>query len=167
MAVGGRSAPTKAILPAFRPQGRGKHIHYITGVIQVENVVKTIVAVAGAVTSYLFGGWSALLNILLTFVVADYITGVTAAAKEGRLNSEVGAWGIVRKVGIFAIVALAHLVDTALGDAHLFRDASIFFFLANELLSVIENLGRVGVPTPPVIQRAVEVLRGKSEGEAK
>ena len=133
----------------------------------MENVVKTIVAVAGAVTSYLFGGWSALLNILLTFVVADYITGVTAAAKEGRLNSEVGAWGIVRKVGIFAIVALAHLVDTALGDAHLFRDASIFFFLANELLSVIENLGRVGVPIPPVIQRAVEVLRGKSEGEAK
>jgi len=133
----------------------------------VENVVKTIVAVAGAVTSYLFGGWSALLNILLTFVVADYVTGVTAAAKEGRLNSEVGAWGIVRKVGIFAIVALAHLVDTALGDAHLFRDASIFFFLANELLSVIENLGRVGVPIPPVIQRAVEVLRGKSEGEAK
>ena len=133
----------------------------------MENVVKTIVAVAGAVTSYLFGGWSALLNILLTFVVADYVTGVTAAAKEGRLNSEVGAWGIVRKVGIFAIVALAHLVDTALGDAHLFRDASIFFFLANELLSVIENLGRVGVPIPPVIQRAVEVLRGKSEGEAK
>ena len=133
----------------------------------MENVVKTIVAVAGAVTSYLFGGWSALLNILLTFVVADYLTGVTAAAKEGRLNSEVGAWGIVRKVGIFAIVALAHLVDTALGDAHLFRDASIFFFLANELLSVIENLGRVGVPIPPVIQRAVEVLRGKSEGEAK
>lgn len=127
----------------------------------MENLFKSAVAIGGAAASYFFGGWSALLNILLTFVVADYLTGVTAAAKEGRLNSEVGAWGIVRKVGIFAVVALAHLVDTALGDAHLFRDAAIFFFLANELLSVIENAGRIGVPIPPVLQRAVEVLRGK------
>jgi len=130
----------------------------------VENVVKTIVAVAGAAASYLFGGWSSLLSILLTFVVLDYITGFAAAAKEGKLNSEVGMWGIAKKVGIFAIVAAAHLVDRALGDAHLFRDAAIFFFLANELLSVIENAGRIGVPIPPMLQRAVEVLRNKGGG---
>lgn len=131
----------------------------------MENWFKPVVAVSGAAVSYLFGGWSSLLTILLTFVVFDYVTGFAAAAKEGRLNSEVGAWGIAKKVGIFAIVAVAHLVDTALGDAHLFRDAAIFFFLANELLSVIENAGRIGVPIPPVLQRAVEILRGK--GEAK
>ena len=130
----------------------------------MENVVKTIVAVAGAAASYLFGGWSSLLSILLTFVVLDYITGFAAAAKEGKLNSEVGMWGIAKKVGIFAIVAAAHLVDRALGDAHLFRDAAIFFFLANELLSVIENAGRIGVPIPPMLQRAVEVLRNKGGG---
>ena len=133
----------------------------------MENVTKTIVAVGGAAASYLFGGWSSLLNILLVFVVLDYVTGFAAAAKEGKLNSGVGAWGIAKKVGTFVIVAVAHLVDTALGDAHLFRDAAIFFFLANELLSVIENTGRIGVPIPPVLQRAVEVLRGKSEGDAK
>lgn len=104
-----------------------------------------------------------MLSILLTFVVLDYITGFLAAAKEGRLNSEVGAWGIAKKVGTFVIIAVAHLVDTALGDAHLFRDAAIFFFLANELLSVIENTGRIGVPIPPVLQQAVEVLRGKGD----
>lgn len=131
----------------------------------MENIYKTIFAVGGAAASYLFGGWSSLLNILLTFVVIDYITGFAAAAKEGKLNSEVGMWGIAKKVGIFAVVAVAHLVDRALGDAHLFRDAAIFFFLANELLSVIENAGRIGVPIPPVLQRAVEILRGK--GEAK
>ena len=108
-----------------------------------------------------------MLSILLTFVVLDYITGVVAAGKEGKLSSEVGLWGIPKKVAIFAIVAVAHLVDTALGDAHLFRDAAIFFYLANELLSITENLGRIGVPIPGAIQRAVEVLRGKSEGEAK
>jgi len=127
----------------------------------MENIFKTIAAVGGAAASYLYGGWSHLLTILLTFVVLDYITGVAAAAKEGKLNSEVGAWGIVRKVGIFVIVAVAHLVDRALGDAHLFRDAAIFFYLANELLSMIENTGRLGAPIPPALQRAVEVLRGK------
>ena len=129
----------------------------------MENLIKTGIAVGGAAASYLFGGWSHLLTILLTFVVLDYITGVAAAAKEGKLNSEVGAWGIVRKVGIFVIVAIAHLVDRALGDAHLFRDAAIFFYLANELLSMIENTGRLGAPIPPALQRAVEVLRGKGD----
>ena len=131
----------------------------------MENWIKTLVAVGGAAASYLFGGWSALLSILLTFVVLDYITGFLAAAKEGKLSSEVGLWGIARKVAIFAVVAVAHLVDSALGDAHLFRDAAVFFYLANELLSITENLGRVGAPIPPAVQRAVEILRGKSEGD--
>jgi phage-related holin len=58
---------------------------------------------------------------------------------------------------------VAHLVDSALGDAHLFRDAAVFFYLANELLSITENLGRIGAPIPPAVQRAVEILRGKGE----
>lgn len=92
----------------------------------MENWFKPVVAVSGAAASYLFGGWSALLSILLTFVVLDYVSGVAAAAKEGRLRSDVGLWGIARKVAIFAVVAVAHLVDSALGDAHLFRDAAVF-----------------------------------------
>src|SRR5690606_40680082 len=67
---------------------------------------------------------------------------LAAAAKEGKLKSEVGAWGIAKKVGTFVIVAVAHLVDTALGDAHLFRDAAIFFFLANELRSEERRVGK-------------------------
>src|SRR5690606_25922839 len=129
----------------------------------MEGTFKTIIAIGGAAASFLFGGWSSLLTILLVFVVFDYITGVLAAGKEGKLNSEVGLWGIPKKVAIFAIVAVAHLVDSALGDAHLFRDAAIFFYLANELLSIIENIGRMGVPIPGAIQRAVEVLRGKGD----
>jgi len=131
----------------------------------MENLFKTIVAVGGAAASFLFGGWSALLNILLVCVVLDYVSGVLAAGKEGKLSSEVGLWGIPKKVAIFAVVAIAHLVDTALGDAHLFRDAAIFFYLANEILSITENLGRLGVPIPTVIQKAVEVLRQKSGDE--
>lgn len=131
----------------------------------MENIFKAIVAAGGAAASFLFGGWSSLLTILLVFVIFDYVTGVFAAGKEGKLNSEVGLWGIPKKVAIFGVVAVAHLVDTALGDAHLFRDAAIFFYLANELLSITENLGRIGVPIPPKIQQAVEVLRGKAESK--
>jgi len=133
----------------------------------MDNIFKSIVAIGGAAASYFFGGWSSLLSILLTFVVLDYLSGVAAAAKEGRLRSDVGLWGIPKKVAIFAVVAVAHLVDTALGDAHLFRDAAVFFYLANELLSITENLGRMGAPIPPAVRQAVEILRGKSEASGK
>lgn len=129
----------------------------------MENIFKSAVAVGGAAASYLFGGWSPLLAVLLTFVAIDYVSGVVAAGAEGRLKSKVGMIGIARKVFIFAMVAVAHLVDTALGDQHVLRDATIFFYLANELLSIIENAGRVGLPVPAPIQKAVEVLKGKGD----
>lgn len=132
----------------------------------MENTLKFIVAVGGSAASFLFGGWSSLLSILLAFVVIDYLTGIGAAFKEGTLNSTIGYWGIAKKVSIFTIVAVAHLVDTALGDSHLFRDAVVFFYLANELLSLIENAGRIGAPIPPMLTKAVEVLKGKS-GDSK
>lgn len=129
--------------------------------MKYENIFKTITAFGGALASYLFGGWSALLGVLLAFVIFDYITGVIAAGIEGKLSSNVGLKGIAKKVAIFVIVAVANLVDRALGNAHIFRDATIFFYLANELLSIIENVGRSGVPIPEVIKKAVAVLQGK------
>ncbi|MGF7429576.1 phage holin family protein [Thermoanaerobacterium thermosaccharolyticum] len=129
--------------------------------MKYENIFKTITAFGGALASYLFGGWSALLGILLAFVIFDYVTGVIAAGIEGKLSSNVGLKGIAKKVAIFVIVAVANLVDRALGNAHIFRDATIFFYLANELLSIIENVGRSGVPIPEVIKKAVAVLQGK------
>jgi toxin secretion/phage lysis holin len=128
----------------------------------MEALAKITIAAGGAVVSYLFGGWSIMLSILLTFVIIDYCTGLAAAAKEGKLRSDVGLWGIAKKVMIFGIVTVAHLIDTALGEAHLFRDTAIFFYLSNELLSLIENAGRIGAPIPPALQRAVEVLKSKS-----
>lgn len=135
--------------------------------MQAYDWFRPVVAAVGAALSYLFGGWNALLGVLLAFVVADYVTGVMAAAVDGRLNSAVGMRGIAKKVLIFLIVALAHLADTVLGDNSMIRDAAIFWYLANELLSIVENAGRIGVPIPPAISRAVEILRGKGEAEVK
>lgn len=123
---------------------------------------KIVVALGGGAASYLFGGWSSLLSILLAFVVIDYITGFVAAGIEGKLASDVGLRGIAKKVFIFVMVAVANLADQAVGT-QIIRDAAIFFYLANELLSIIENSGRIGLPVPPIITQAVEILKGKSE----
>ncbi|RJG26719.1 holin family protein [Paenibacillus thiaminolyticus] len=128
---------------------------------RLDLVLKTAFATSGGIASFLFGGWPALLNVLIVVVAVDYVTGVMAAGAEGKLKSSIGLIGIARKVFIFMVVAVAHQVDSVLGDQHLLRDAAIFFYLANELLSIIENGGRLGMPLPPVIKQAVEVLRGK------
>ncbi|GAA0491408.1 holin family protein [Salinibacillus aidingensis] len=130
----------------------------------MENFFKTIVAVGGAAASFLFGGWSSLLSILLAFVFIDYVSGFIAAGVDGKLNSHVGWIGIAKKVAIFFIVAVAHMVDVALGgDTHMVRDAAIFFYLANEVLSITENVGRIGIPIPNKLLDTVEVLRGKGD----
>src|SRR4051812_31852438 len=118
----------------------------------METTFKLIVAIGGAAASFLWGGWSTALQTLLLFVALDYLTGVAAAFKEGRLASHIGFQGITMKVGIFAIVAVAHQVDAMLGDGHIFRDGTVMFYIANEALSIIENAGRMGLPIPPKIQ---------------
>lgn len=74
--------------------------------------------------------------------------------------------GIARKVFIFAMVAVGHLVDGILGDGHLFRDTVAFFYIANELLSITENGGKLGAPIPSVIKQAIEVLEGKGGNDS-
>lgn len=127
----------------------------------LETVVKWILALGSGAASYLFGGWSGLMGVLLVFIILDYVTGVAAAGASGQLKSKIGMIGIARKVFIFAMVAVGHLVDGILGDGHLFRDTVAYFYIANELLSLIENGGKLGAPIPPVIQQAIEVLKGK------
>lgn len=132
----------------------------------MEGLFKGTAAVVGAIITYLFGGWSALLGILLVFVILDYISGVAASAKEGKLSSSVGLWGIGKKVSIFAIVAIAYLVDCALNTGTVTRDAAIWFYLANELISILENAGRLDVPLPPMLEKTIAVLKSKGDGGA-
>jgi len=130
--------------------------------INTGEMFKLCIAGGGSCITYLFGGWSQLLQVLLFFVIVDYISGVIASGIEGKLSSAVGRKGIAKKVFIFVIVAIAHMVDVCLGDGNLFRDAAIFFYLANEMLSIIENAGRVGLPVPEMLQKAVEIFKSES-----
>lgn len=126
-----------------------------------ENIYKIGATMIGAIVGYLWGGWSTLLGVLLAFVIIDYVTGLLAAGSKGKLSSAIGFEGIARKVVIFLLVSVAHLIDVSLGGNNdIFRDATIFFYIANELISIIENAGRAGLPVPEKLANAVEVLRG-------
>ncbi|WNB90800.1 phage holin family protein [Bacillus sp. NEB1478] len=120
----------------------------------------------GAISSYLFGTSSLLFKTLVLFVVLDYLTGMASSAYEGKLNSKIGFKGILKKVMIFAIVAIAHSLDQLTGG-NIIKTATIFFYLSNELLSMIENAGRLNVPIPPFIKNAVSLLRQKSGNQNK
>lgn len=133
----------------------------------MEQLFKTITAVAGGAASYLWGGWSAILQALLLFVAVDYFTGIMAAGKQGKLSSQVGFWGIFSKVSIFLVVAVAHMVDQVLGDGHMFRDSAITFYLCNEGLSILENAGKLNAPIPDFLKRAIEALKGDKEKGVK
>lgn len=129
----------------------------------MENILKVIVAASGATLSYLFGEWSALISVLVAFIVIDYLTGVLAAYYNRQLSSQIGFKGIVKKVMILSLVAVANLVDHTVGDSSFIRDAVIFFFLANELLSILENAAKTDLNIPKVLRKAVEHLKSRGE----
>jgi toxin secretion/phage lysis holin len=110
-----------------------------------------------------FGGWSVLLQVLLTLSVIDYLSGLLASGVEGKLSSKIGFRGIAKKLMIFVLVAVGHMVDVAIGQGSMIQDSIIFFYMGNEILSIIENAGRTGLPVPDQIKSAVQILKGKGE----
>lgn len=131
------------------------------------NAFKVGVALLGCIFGYLYGGWSMLLQILLVLVVLDYLSGVAAAAVEGRVSSKEGFRRLPRKIIIFIMVAVGHMVDKMMGnDSSMIMDGVIFFYASNELISIVENAGRAGLPVPQVLRRVIEVLKDKA-GEDK
>lgn len=142
------------------------------------SIIKTISTALGALAGYMFGGWNMLMNLLLWLVVLDWLTGWAAAWIKGELKSRKGYHGIARKVAIFGLVVISHFIDVILGGQQYFQNAVVFFYLANELLSIIENVGRMGVPVPKIFRKAIEEFNeisgekgdgndnGRSSGEA-
>lgn len=112
-----------------------------------------------AAVSSLYGGGFFLLRTLLLFVAIDYVTGLLASAAEGKLSSQIGRKGIAKKVMMFAMVAVAHLIDTLIGGGYLLRDGTIIFYLCNEAISILENSGQVVLPIPEKLRKAIEIIK--------
>lgn len=123
---------------------------------EIVNGLQVIVTVLGAFVGGLIGGLDSLAYALVLFVAVDYITGVMAGIVEKKISSEVGFKGIFRKVVIFILVSIAHIIDSKiLGNGSAIRTAVIFFYISNEGISILENAVRIGIPIP---QKLMDVL---------
>ncbi|MBM7561464.1 phage holin family protein [Fusibacter tunisiensis] len=117
-------------------------------------------AAIGGWLGWFLGGYDGFLYALIAFVVIDYILGVMCAILEKHLSSDVGARGIFKKVVIFSLVGIAHIIDqNIIGDGGVIRTAVIFFYLSNEGISIIENSTRIGLPVPEKLREILEQLK--------
>ena len=135
------------------------------------NTIQLIFTGIGGWLGYFLGGWDGLLYALIAFVVIDYLTGVMCAINDKTLSSEVGFKGICRKVLIFLLVGIAHILDVnVIGSGGVLRTAVIFFYISNEGLSLVENSVHLGLPVPESLRRVLEELHdrdGKEKEEEK
>ena len=128
--------------------------------------IQVVIAGIDGWLGWFLGGCDGLLYALLAFVVIDYITGIMCAVVDKKLSSEVGFKGIFKKVLIFALVGVGHILDTRIiGAGSMLRTAVIFFYLSNEGVSLLENAAYLGLPIPQNLKSVLEQLHDRSEKE--
>lgn len=121
-------------------------------------------AAIGGYIGWFLGGLDGLLYALVAFVVADYITGVVVAFIEKKLSSNIGFKGIFKKVLIFTLVGIGHIIDFhIIKNGSAVRTAVIFFYLSNEGLSIIENATMIGLPVPEQLKTVFKELKKEDE----
>lgn len=131
----------------------------------IEAAQYAFAALGGAVGAVM-GGFDGFLYALIVFVVVDYLTGVMVAVLDKKLSSEVGFHGIFKKVVIFALVAVGHIVDSyVIQNGSVIRTAVIIFYLSNEGISILENASVLGLPVPQKLKDVLEQLKDGKEGE--
>ena len=136
----------------------------------MKQAVLTIIGAIGAFVSSIFGGWDAGMTTLVIFMTVDYLTGLIVAGvfhksgktENGALSSKVGLQGIAKKIMMLLMVLVAVRLDILTGTDYI-RDAVIIALCGNELISIIENAGLMGVPIPKKLKDAIEVLSKKEE----
>lgn len=134
----------------------------------IKTAVCTAAGVVGSAIASAFGGWDAAMITLVSMMVIDYLTGVLVAGvfhnspktENGALESKAGWKGLCRKGVTLLIVLVAARLDIILGTEFI-RDAVVIGYIANEIISIIENAGLMGVPIPEAIKKAIEVLQQK------
>lgn len=129
-----------------------------------KTVFNTIVALIGTVFSYILGGWDKGLIILVSFMTIDYLIGVLGGIIRGKLSSQIGFKGLLRKATIILVLIVAVLLDRLLNEGTwVFRTLVCYFYIANEGISILENAGKCGVPLPPKLLNTLEQLKKKGE----
>ena len=114
---------------------------------------------------YFLGGLDMALKTLLIIIALDYLTGVCDAIANKKINSKIGAKGIIKKVGYLIVVAVSVQLDQIVGDTGAIRNLVIYFFVANEGISILENWGSMGLPLPEKVMEVLEQLKKDNGGK--
>lgn len=134
----------------------------------------SVLGLIGSAIASAFGGWDAGLTTLVIFMAVDYVSGLIVAGvfhtsnktNTGTLESKAGWKGLCRKCMTLLFVLVAYRLDLVIGTSYI-RDAVIIAFIANELISLVENAGLMGIPLPAVITKAIDILQKKTEKEGE
>ena len=130
------------------------------------NFIQLIFAAVGGWLGWFLGGCDGLLYALIAFCIIDYLSGVACAISDHNLSSQIGFKGIFKKVLIFLLVGIGHILDThVIGSGSVLRTAVIFFYLSNEGVSLIENAAHLGLPIPEKLKSVLEQLHDRAEKE--
>lgn len=132
------------------------------------NYIKIGFLVVGGFLGNILGGWDVALKVLIFLTVCDFITGVLASAYLKKLDSNIGYKGLIKKISIYIMVAVAFQLDNLFGQTNVLRMAMIFFYIAVEGISVLENVGKVDLFVPSFIKDLLVQVREKADkGETK
>ncbi|WP_394523005.1 phage holin family protein [Lacrimispora sinapis] len=135
----------------------------------MKNILCTTIGVTGSLTASLFGGWDTSIATLILFMAIDFFSGLAVAGvfhsstktETGALESKAGWKGLCRKSMTLFFVLIAHRLDLSIGTTYI-RDTVVIGFMANELISIVENAGLMGIPLPAVLTKAIDILNQKS-----
>lgn len=129
------------------------------------NIFHWMFTALGALLGFLLGDLDGFLITLIVFVIIDYLTGIASAYTQKTLSSKVGFKGILKKICIFIVVAIANIIDVNMLEYPILRTAVIFFYISNEGLSLIENFAIIGVPVPDKIKDVLAQIKKKGDDD--
>jgi toxin secretion/phage lysis holin len=129
----------------------------------MKEVISSVLACIGTTFVYLIGGMDIAITCLLIAIALDYISGLIKAYECKVLSSKIGFRGILKKVGVLLVVMLAVLIDRVTGNTGAIRTLVVYYFVANEGLSIIENLAEAGVPIPKSLKKALKSLKKENQ----
>lgn len=119
----------------------------------------SIWAVIISICGFFFGGADGLFIALVIFMAIDYITGLMYGIYSKTVSSKKGLLGFLKKFCIFLVVAVAHTLDFILNDAEILRNATVGFYIANDGISILENVAKIGIPLPQKLKDILVQLK--------
>lgn len=129
----------------------------------MKHIISDIFSFIATTFIFVLGGFDIAIQSLIIVMIVDYITGICSAYYNKKLNSKIGFKGILKKICYFCVIALAVVIDNLTGESGLIRTLVIYFFVANDGLSIIENMAEMDIKLPKKLIDALDQLKKKGE----